>query len=325
MNKKETDEQSLTALHHADIQTQQQHYLRQATSDNTRRAYRSAVRQFERWSGFLPTDEATMVRYLLAKAKVINPRTLTLHLTALSNWHRYQHLPDPTDTPLVRKTLQGIRRDHGVPKRRAKALRLEDVITLVELLAKRDDLKSIRDNAIIQVSYFGAFRRSELIALSIDDLTFEPEGLLINIRRSKTDQTGQGKVKALPYGKTGLLCPVKAMKQWLEAAKIEKGIIFRAINRWGQLQDNKLHGASINLILKELGKQCGFDFTGELSSHSLRRGLATSAARQGASFDSIKRQGGWRNDATVREYIEEGQLFEDNAAEFLLQDSTQSQ
>jgi len=112
---------------------------------------------------------------------------------------------------------------------------------------------------------------------------------------------------------------VTAMKRWLEISKIHSGCVFRSINRWNQLQRNPLHPDSVNTILKSLARTCQFDFTDQLSSHSLRRGFATSAANIGAELESIKRQGGWRNDQTVREYIEEGQLFDRNAAHQLIQ------
>jgi len=115
------------------------------------------------------------------------------------------------------------------------------------------------------------------------------------------------------------------MKTWLEAAKVTEGFVFRAINRWGKLQTRGLHADSVNTILKSLAKACGFDFAVDLSSHSLRRGFATSAARAGADFDAIKRQGGWANDNTVRGYIEEGQIFDKNAADQLIKSSFSKQ
>jgi len=298
----------------------QQHYLQQATTPNTRRAYQSAVRQFQAWGGALPADETMIVQYLLAQANRLNPRTLTLHLTALSHWHHYQGFTDPTALPGVRKTLKGIQRTHGTPKRKAKALRLEHILILVTYLSQQPGLKALRDSALIQMGYFGAFRSSELVVLTVEQCQFEPEGLIIQLPRSKTDQEGQGKTKALPYGRLPL-CPITALKQWLEAAEIQAGPIFRGIDRWDRLRPHALYVTSLNPMLKTVGKACGFDFVPELSSHSLRRGLATGAARAGASFESIKRQGGWRSDSTVREYIEEGQLFDDNAADSLLNPS----
>ncbi len=309
-------ENQFPASHESGDMAQQQDYLRQATAMNTRRAYKDAVRQFER-RGLLLATEDSIAEYLTKRALDLNPRTLSLHLTALSHWHCYQHLTDPTKSPDIRKLITGISRQHGQPKRRAKALRQEHIEKMVAYCQKNKSLKLLRDSALIQVGYFGAFRRSELIAMTTDHLHFDPQGLLILIPKSKTDQTGKGKIKALPFGQNNI-CPVAAIKTWLMASGIIEGFIFRAINRWDQLQSKALHQDSVSIILKSLAKACDFDFIADLSSHSLRRGFATSAAHAGADFDGIKRQGGWDNDSTVRGYIEEGQVFDNNAADQLI-------
>ena len=304
----------------------ERYYVHQATATNTRRAYQTAIRQFEASGGLLPADETAIARYMVAQASCLNPRTLSLHLTALSHWHRYQRLPDPTQTPHIRKLLKGIQREHGRPPCKAKALQLEHIRQLVASLEKpvspalHNPLKAMRDQALILLAYFGAFRRSELLAIQVEHLQFETEGVLILVPRSKTDTVGQGIVKALPYATqdSNPICPVRALKNWLAAANITEGFVFRAINRWGRLQDKPLHLDSLNTLLKLLVQQSELEILGPLSSHSLRRGFATSAARVGADFMAIKRQGGWRNDQVVRSYIEEGQCFEDNAAHILL-------
>lgn len=294
-------------------------YLKAATSENTRKAYRSAIRQFEKWGGRLPTDRDTLVRYLLAKAESLNTRTLDLHLTALGQWHHYQGLSDPVRDPLVRKTMEGIRRTHGQPKLKAKALRLEHIAQMVKHLQQLpDSKKKYRDIALVLTGFFGAFRRSELVAIEIKDLTWEPEGLLIRLPRSKTDQQGSGLIRALPFG-TPACCPATAMKNWIEKAGIDEGPIFRPINRWDQIQPNALNPGAINELLKTLGNACQFEFVPDLSSHSFRRGLSTSAARERVDFELIKKQGGWKSDATVWGYIEEGQQFSDNAATLLME------
>lgn len=292
-------------------------YLTNATADNTRRAYKTSIRQFEKSGGLLPATEQDIVRYITNKASVLNPRTISLHLTALSHWHSYQQLPDPTQTLQIRKLLKGIYRSHGKPRNKAKALYPEHINKMVVYLQNQNNFKSLRDNALIQLAYFGAFRRSELAAITVENLRFESQGLLILIPRSKTDQDGEGKIKAIPYGK-GKICPVNALKKWLEISEIKQGEIFRSINRWNILQAKALNLNSINRIIKKLAVQCDFDFVDQISSHSLRRGFATSAANIGANFEWIKRQGGWKNDSTVREYIEEGQLFNKNAANELI-------
>ncbi|GER08748.1 recombinase [Iodidimonas muriae] len=295
------------------------HYLQAATSDNTRKAYRSAIRQFEKWGGRLPTDRDSVVRYLLAKAKSLNSRTLDLHLTAISQWHHYQGIQDPARDPLVRKTMDGIRRTHGQPKRKAKALRLEHIAQMVNHLRKLpDSKKKHRDIALLLTGFFGAFRRSELVAIQIADLVWEPEGLIIRLPRSKTDQHMEGLARALPYGAKGC-CPATAIKGWLQAANIDSGPLFRPVNRWDYIQPKSLNPSAVNDLLKQLGNACEFEFVPELSSHSLRRGLSTSAARERIDFEMIKKQGGWKSDATVWEYIEEGQQFSNNASLSLME------
>lgn len=290
------------------------HYLLAATSDNTRKAYRSAIRQFEKWGGRLPTDRDTIVRYLLTRATSLNPRTLDLHLTAISQWHHYQGLSDPVRDPLVRKTMEGIRRTHGQPKRKAKALRLEHIAQMVKHLQQLPhSKKKYRDIALVLTGFFGAFRRSELVAIQVSDLAWEPEGLIIRLPRSKTDQQATGLVRALPFAGNPACCPAKAIKQWMNTAGITTGPLFRPVNRWDQIQTRQLSPGAINDLLKTLGGACLFDFVPELSSHSFRRGLSTSAGREKVDFELIKKQGGWKSDATVWEYIEEGQQLSDNA------------
>lgn len=295
------------------------HYLQAATSDNTRKAYRSAIRQFEKWGGRLPTDRDTVVRYLLARAESLNSRTLDLHLTAIGQWHHYQGVIDPVKDPLVRKTMEGIRRTHGQPKRKAKALRLEHIAQMVNHLRHLpDSKKKHRDMALLLTGFFGAFRRSELVAIQVSDLVWEPEGLIIRLPRSKTDQQATGLARALPFGASSC-CPAKAVKMWLESADFASGPLFRPVNRWEQVHEKPLNPGAINNLLKQLGKACQFDFVPDLSSHSFRRGLSTSAARERVDFDLIKKQGGWKSDATVWEYIEEGQQFSENASLVLME------
>lgn len=293
-------------------------YLQAATADNTRKTYRSAIKQFEGWGGRLPTDRDTLVRYLLARAENLNPRTLALHLTAMSQWHRYQGMADPAQDPLVRKTLTGIQRLHGRPKRKAKALRLEHIAAMMAQLQRLPETKkTCRDRALVLVGFFGAFRRQELVSLKVSDLHWEPEGLLIQIPRSKTDKAGEGLWRALPFGEAAV-CPGATLKAWLEVADITEGPLFRPINRWDTVQPMALHPSAVNGVLKALGRACGFDFVPELSSHSFRRGLSTSAARAQVPFNLIKKQGGWKRDATVWGYIEEGQQLDENAASVLM-------
>jgi integrase len=300
-----------------DLTAQHRAFLAAATSDNTRRTYRSAIRHYLNWGGVLPSDEATMIRYLLAYAPSLNPRTLALRLTALSQWHVHQGFADPASTPTVRKTLAGIARMHGKPKQKAKALPVEDLECIVAHLATLDTLKAKRDNALLQVGYFGGFRRSEIVSLDVAYVAWEPEGLVITLPRSKTDQQGEGIIKAIPYG-NGPCCPATALRTWINAADIASGPLFRPISKWNDVGAAALHAGSVNTILEACAKLVQLDYVPLLSSHSLRRGMATSAYRAGADFRDIKRQGGWRHDGTVQGYIEEAGQFQENAAGSLL-------
>jgi integrase len=301
----------------ADLTSRHRAFLAAATSDNTRRAYRSAIRHFLAWGGTLPGDEAVMIRYLLAYAPSLNPRTLALRLTALSQWHLHQGFADPASTPTVRKTLAGIARVHGRPKRKARALPLEDLERIVVHLASLDSLKARRDSALLQLGYFGGYRRSEVVCLDVAHVAWDPQGMVITLPRSKTDQQGEGIVKAVPYG-DGVCCPATALRAWLDAAGIVSGPLFRPISKWNEVGAAALNAGSVNAILEACAQSVQLAYVPQLSSHSLRRGMATSAYRAGADFRDIKRQGGWRHDGTVQGYIDEAGQFEDNAAGSLL-------
>ncbi|MET3130783.1 integrase [Oxalobacteraceae bacterium GrIS 1.11] len=305
------------ALTEAELTARHRAFLAAATSDNTRRAYRSAIRHFLQWGGALPSDEASVIRYLLAYAQALNPRTQALRLTALSQWHVHQGFADPAATATVRKTMSGILRVHGKPKVKAKALPLEDLERIVAHLAGVDGLKARRDNALLQIGFFGGYRRSEIVGLEVAHIAWEREGIVITLPRSKTDQHGEGIVKAIPYG-DGACCPAGALRAWLTAATIASGPLFRPISKWGAVGRVALHEGSVNTILEACASLAQLDYVPQLSSHSLRRGMATSAHRAGASLRDIKRQGGWRHDGTVQGYIEEAAQFEENAALSLL-------
>ncbi|MEO7496835.1 MAG: tyrosine-type recombinase/integrase [Massilia sp.] len=291
--------------------------LAAATADNTRRAYRSAVNHYLTWGGVLPADETAIIRYLLTYAATLNPRTLALRLTALSQWHVHQAFPDPASTPTVRKTLTGIARTHGRPKKKAKALPIEDLERIVARLASLGTLKAARDNALLQIGFFGGLRRSELVGIEAEHVGWTPDGIEIMLPRSKTDQMGEGIVKAIPYS-AGPCCPASALRAWLDVADISTGPVFRSISKWGTVGSGALGVGSVNTILEDCATMAQLDYVPDLSSHSLRRGMATSAHRAGADFRDIKKQGGWRHDGTVQGYIEEASRFEENAAGSLL-------
>ncbi|CAM4456388.1 MAG: Tyrosine recombinase XerC [Legionellaceae bacterium] len=297
-------------------------YQQAATSENTRRAYQADIRHFEKWGGKLPATTEMVLRYLHAFAPHLNPRTLSRRLVAIKQWHIYQQFPDPTATPDVTKTLTGINRLHGKPAKKAKPLLPEHLIKIAGYLSQQPSLKALRDNALLQVGFLGAFRRSELVAITVEDISWHDEGIEILIPQSKTDPTRSGQYCVIPYG-NNQLCAISALKRWLEKANITQGAIFRRLYRNKMISHTAISDNVVNLILREYAKIVGIENFEALSSHSLRRGLATSASRDGVSIAAIMRQGRWKEVSTIMEYIEAAQRFDENAAGFILKKLTE--
>ena len=289
-----------------------------ATSDNTRRAYQADICHFEAWGGQLPATTEAILRYLHAFAETLNPRTLSRHVTALKQWHRYQHFPDPTEAPIVSKTLTGIARIHGKPKNKAPPLLPEHLIKIAGYLVVQHTLAASRDNALLQVGFLGAFRRSELVAIRMENIDWQTKGIEVLIPKSKTDQLNAGQYCVIPNGNQQL-CAVRALKAWVEQANIKEGFIFRRIHRGNKVSDVNITPDSVNEILKKHALSAGIENAMDYSSHSMRRGLATTASREGVSLPAIMRQGRWKQVGTVMEYIEAAQRFEENAAGQVLQ------
>jgi site-specific recombinase XerD len=297
-----------------------QAYLQAATSQNTRKAYQQDIRHFLNSGGLLPATPDSVMTYLQQFASILNSRTLARRLTAIKHWHSSQGFADPTSHLLVRKTLTGIKNIHGKPKNKALALQVEQLASMVAFLKLRAELIDYRNNALVQIGFFGAFRRSELVNIYFEHIRFVTGGVEILIPRSKTDQSGEGLICAIPYGNERL-CPVIALKIWCEKALISKGPIFRRITRGNLLSEKSIASNHINIIIKTLAYQCNLANADQYSSHSLRRGFATTASQQGASLSSIMQQGRWQHTGTALGYMEEGKRFEDNAASFILKNS----
>ena len=288
-------------------------YIRHANAENTQSAYRSDLRHFQAWGGRLPTDMATVIQYCESFAERLNARTLKRRLVALRQFHRIQGFADPTDHPLVEKTIQGILKTHGTPKKKAAPLLLEHLSEILRYLDQNSSFRAMRDATCLCVGFFGALRGSELVNLQLEHIKFEPQGVLISLKRSKTDQYGEGQQCAIPKIDTSLLCPMHRLQEWIQYSGIDRGVLFPSTNRWGSVTEKPITTQTLNKTLKALGQEVGIPDANKLSSHSLRRGFATSASSAGASFKSIMQQGRWRHQGTVLEYIEAGQQFEDHA------------
>lgn len=321
--------QSLVIKNAKDLSEQQSesasihNYIQAATSQNTRRAYQSDIRHFITWGGLLPTTTEVLLRYLKDNAPTLNPRTLKRRLVAIKHWHTYQGFSDPTSHPLIKKTLSGILHIHGKPPEKALPFSVEQLMLLAHHLKLKGKLSDFRDNALIQVGFFGAFRRSELVAMRWEHVTFVPKGIEILIPRSKTDQEGKGNVCAIPYGNS-VLCPVTALHNWHQKLGALSGPVFCRILKGNKITTQAISSNRINMIIKSLATTCRLPQAENYSGHSLRRGFATTASQKGASLGSIMRQGRWRHEGTVHGYIEEGQRFDANAAGSILDDMNHS-
>jgi integrase len=211
---------------------------------------------------------------------------------------------------MVRNTLKGIRRTIGTAAKPKAAALTDDIRTMVD--ATDEGIIGARDRALILLGFAGAFRRSELVGLDVADCAFGKDGLTVTLRRSKTDQDGQGRKIGIPYGSNPETCPVRTIQTWIEQAALSGGALFRSINRHGQVQA-RLSGIDVARVVKKLAQRAGLDATA-YAGHSLRAGHATSAAIAGASERSIMKQTGHRSVQMVRRYIRDGSVFRDNSA-----------
>lgn len=220
----------------------------------------------------------------------------------------------PCSHRLVHATLRGIRRVKGMKQRRVSALTVEDLRKLVDVIPT--DLKGSRDRALLLIGFAGAFRRSELTGIAVDDLQFVPEGVITTIRRSKTDQNAVGRQVAIPNAQSKM-CPVNALRDWLRVAVLNQGAVFRRFATKTRLSSEAITPASVALTIKRYARMAGLD-AAQYSGHSLRSGLVTSAARAGVSLWKIRKQTGHCSDAMVQRYIRESNLFSGNATGQLL-------
>jgi site-specific recombinase XerD len=301
----------------APIASRAEHYLRASQSQNTRRAYASDWRHFLAWcktagQGSLPASPETLILYLSALAQSAKTSTLTRRLSAISQAHQAAGFESPSQHLAVRKVMAGIRREKGTAQTGKKPVVTEDIRAMVATLSSKR-LLDVRDRALLLLGFAGALRRSELVALNVEDLKINREGLIVTIRRSKTDPEGQGRLVGIPYGSTPATCPVRALQSWLETLGADGGPLFRPINRHQQIGRKRLTSQSVALVVKRSGAAAGFDAK-QLAGHSLRAGLATAAAAAGVPERAIMAQTGHRSLTTLRKYIREGSLFLENAA-----------
>jgi integrase len=288
-------------------------YLHAALSNNSRRAYQADLQHFIAWGGSVPASPETVCKYLAANVGMLAPATLNRRIVAIGRAHTSQGLASPTKTDLVKATLRGIRRTVGTAQRQVAPAVKEHLIAMVDGL---EGIKGIRDRALLLIGFAAALRRSELVAINCTDIEWVDQGMVVHIRRSKTDQEGQGRKVAIPYAR-GATCPVQSLKAWLSISGITHGPIFRPVTRHGSIMPVALSTQAVAVIVKQRAKAIGLD-SSKYSGHSLRAGLVTSAAQAGVSSWKIRQQTGHKSDAMLQRYIRDSQIFIDNAAGAIL-------
>ena len=294
--------------------------LKSSKANNTLRAYNSDFNDFELFcvkNGFksLPSDPKIVSLYLThLSTKDLKMSTLKRRLVSIGVIHKLKGHYLDTKHPSIIENIMGIKRRKGSVQKAKKPILINNLKAIINVIDQqnKEEIKKLRDRTIILIGFSGGFRRNEIVSLDYDDLDFVPEGLKINIRRSKTDQFGEGSIKALPYFDNSEYCPVLSIKKWIEKSKISNGPIFRKFLKGSKLSINRLTDQTIALLIKEYLTLAGID-SKNYSGHSLRSGFATSAAESGAEERSIMAMTGHKSTEMVRRYIKEANLFKNNA------------
>lgn len=291
--------------------------LQKTKAENTLKAYEADWRDFAFWCNnnhldVLPAEPETIVNYLNDLADHAKANTVSRRLSAISENHIAAGFAEdnPTRSPLVKGAIEGIRREKGTMQRGKMPILAEDIADFSTLFAA-DDIIANRDKALLLLGFAGAFRRSELVSLRYEDLTFTREGLIILLAHSKGDQLGEGSYVAIPYNNDRSICAVTAVRNWLNVSQIKNGPLFRPFKKNKTLRDMQLSDKSVALIVKKYAELSGLDKK-DFAGHSLRRGFATSAAQHDVDELSIMRQTRHKSEKMVRRYIEQGDMFKYN-------------
>lgn len=290
------------------------HLINNSLSEATKRAYREDLAHYEAAGRTIPSTPEMVAMYLAECAATCAVATVRRRLAAIAKAHVAIGVDDPTKAEIVRATMRGIRRSLGTAQREAKPILREDLFAMLERTGGSP--KDIRDKALLLIGFAGAFRRSELVGLDVADIEHVRQGLVVMLRRSKTDQEGRGRKIGIPFGRTRW-CPVRHLTDWLDYAGIEDGPIFRPVDRHGHFADQRLSGEAVSIIVKHRAEAAGFD-PDAYSGHSLRAGLSTSAVIVGVSTLSIRRTTGHASDAMLARYVRIGDIFTDNATAAVL-------
>ncbi len=293
--------------------------LKSSKANNTLRAYKSDFKDFGAFCvkhGFnsLPSEPKIVSLYITHLSKNLKVSTLRRRLVSISMVHKLKGHYLDTKHPIILENLMGIKRIKGSIQKGKKPILISHLKSIINVIDEKkiNEIKNSRDKTLILIGFGGGFRRTELISINYEDLEFVPEGLKITIRRSKTDQFGEGMIKGLPYFTNEKYCPVVNLKKWLDVSKINSGPIFRSFTKGLSLTEKRLTDQSVVLLIKEYLNLAGIE-NKNFAGHSLRSGFATVAAEAGADERSIMAMTGHKTTQMVRRYIKEANLFKNNA------------
>ena len=294
--------------------------LQSSKANNTVRAYKSDFKDFGLFcvkNAFksLPSDPKIISLYLThLSTKEVKLSTIKRRLVSIGVIHKMKGHYLDTKHPIIVENLLGIKRRKGSVQKGKKPILINELRKILNIIDEQNspDIKKLRDKSIILIGFSGGFRRHEIISLDYEDLDFVYEGLKITVKRSKTDQFGEGTIKALPYTKESPYCPVTTLERWLKISKINKGPIFRRFSKGSNLSNNRLTDQSVAIIIKNYLNKAGID-SKNYSGHSLRSGFATTAAESGVEERTIMAMTGHKSTEMVRRYIKEANLFKNNA------------
>ena len=293
--------------------------LKSSKANNTLRAYKSDFRDFGVFCakhGFnsMPTEPKVVSLYLTHLSSSSKISTLRRRLVSIGVVHKLKGHYLDTKHPVIIENLMGIKRKKGsiqIGKKPILINHLKQIINVIDE-QKIEKIKKLRNRTLILIGFGGGFRRTELISIDYEDLDFVEEGVKITLRRSKTDQFGEGLIKGLPYFSNEKYCPVTSLKNWINLSKIKTGPVFRRFAKGSTLTANRLTDQSVVLIIKDCLKLAGIE-NHNFSGHSLRSGFATVAAESGADERSIMAMTGHKTTQMVRRYIKEANIFKNNA------------
>ena len=294
--------------------------LRSSKANNTIRAYKSDFKDFgvfcvKNGLKSLPTEPKIVSLYIThLSIKDAKMSTLRRRLVSIGVIHKLKGHYLDTKHPIIIENLMGIKRKKGNFQRGKKPILINQLKAIVDVIdnEKTEEIKRIRNKTIILIGFGGGFRRAELVSIDFEDLEFVPEGVKIIVRKSKTDQFGEGMIKGLPYFSNETYCPVRHLKKWLGLSSIKSGPIFRRFSKSFKLSDNRLTDQSVALLIKNYLSLAGIE-NKNYSGHSLRSGFATVTAESGADERSIMTMTGHKTTQMVRRYIKEANLFKNNA------------